>query len=137
MKFMITGGAVIAMMTAAQATTDSMSLENFYELEDFQLTCESSILGKHHLVLEIRPESMMVKLHNEHGDIFDFPITDAGAYPSNYKNAYGHHVVVPNMAYIVFIDNGGLKRNIEFSSKEITYYSKGQNWQWSCIPKYF
>lgn len=132
MKTIVAGVFVLAAMNAAYA--DGSSSTYFQGIEDFNLACESSPMGKHHLVLEVKPMSMMVKLHNEKGEIFDFPIVQALAVPNQIRNQFGNYVTVPEIGFIDFVDDGGKTRGLVFNSGGITYYSKsGEHWQWSCL----
>jgi hypothetical protein len=90
----------------------------FDTLANFSLACENTRFrnndpnDRSHVWFEIMPSQWTVKMTNDKGETFTFPIKQGMRITSNARNEFGHEVVVPSAAWVYFQDNGGKWRNI-------------------------
>jgi hypothetical protein len=138
-KKLFLGTAAAMLMCSAVHATEPGWFVNFQTFKNFDLECESMAPDRSHVAFTVKPSEMRIELHNDKGEVFDFPIAKAqAAWNFNVVNQFGNPTKVPEVQYIEMNDNGGKKRLIMYQDHgRRIYYMPGQgndqHWGYSCV----
>jgi hypothetical protein len=137
-KLLLATTACVLLSGVAHATEPGWFV-NFQTFENYDLVCESMAPDRSHLTFTVKPSEMRIELHNDKGEVFDFPIAKAqAAWNYNVVNQFGNSTKVPEVQYIEMNDNAGKKRIIIYQDHgRHIYYGPGQgndqHWGYSCV----
>jgi hypothetical protein len=133
-RLLLTGITVVAMATTAYA-----EIPAFGTLPHYAMACESEGAVRQHVSFKIIPDEMLIRMHNDKGESFEFEVTRANMSQRTVRNAYGHYVAEPYAVWLEFRDHGGHIRGFNAgASSYFTYYfpigKVDQSWLYKCIP---
>ena len=102
----------------------------FKSLPTYNLACESTVFRNNnindraHVWFEVVPSEDVVKMTNEKGEIFTFPIIRRHTTLSNARNQFGNEVVASFPIWIWFQDKAGKWRQLKDAGRPLgsSYY---------------
>jgi hypothetical protein len=129
-KILLAAAAIAALNGAANALVQEGGGGDFKAFHNFNLVCESTAVNwnnindKKHVWFEVLPSESVVKMTNQKGETFTFPVLQVFMSKTMARNEFGNYELVSYPVWIWFKDNGGKWRHIK-TDPVITYAPRG------------